>query len=298
MSRVALITGGQQGIGLGIARALRDAGYALALVAEQPPDATAVHAALADLGAGARYFCHDLQDVAGVAALLDQVEAALGPVTTLVSNAGVPARVRGDLLDVTPDSFDFVLGVNLRGGFFLAQAVARRMLAQPASPFRAGQSGEGETPPGVAARARDGDEIQETARPGGSSEPRGAHPIAAPYRSLIFITSVSAEMVTTTRAEYCISKAGAAMMAKLYALRLAASGIGVFDLRPGIIATAMTAAVAGQYQARIADGLVPAARWGQPEDIGAVVVPLAQGQFAFATGTVIAVDGGLSIARL
>ncbi|MDP3960620.1 MAG: 3-ketoacyl-ACP reductase [Pseudorhodobacter sp.] len=252
MSRVALITGGQQGIGLGIARALRDAGYALALAAEQSPDAPAVRAALADLGAGARYFRHDVQDVAGVPALLDQVEASLGPVTTLVSNAGVPARVRGDLLDVTPDSFDFVLGVNLRGGFFLAQAVAARMQGQP----------------------------------------------AGPYRSLIFITSVSAEMASTSRAEYCISKAGAAMMAKLFALRLAPLGIGVFELRPGIIETAMTAGVAEQYAARIADGLVPAMRWGQPGDIGSVVVPLAQGQFAFATGAVIAVDGGLSIARL
>jgi len=252
MSRVALITGGQQGIGLGIARALSAAGYALALAAEQPPDAPAVRAALADLGPGARYFRHDVQDVAGVAALLDQVEASFGPVTTLVSNAGVPARVRGDLLDVTPDSFDFVLGVNLRGGFFLAQAVAARMLGHPANP----------------------------------------------YRSLIFITSVSAEMASVERAEYCISKAGAAMMAKLFALRLAPLGIGVFEVRPGIIETAMTAGVAAHYAARIAEGLVPAARWGQPFDIGSVVVPLAQGQFAFATGAVIAVDGGLSIARL
>ena len=324
MSRVALITGGQQGIGLGIARALRDAGYALALAAEQPPDAPAVRAALADLGPGARYFRHDVQDVAGVAALLDQVEASFGPVTTLVSNAGVPARVRGDLLDVTPDSFDFVLGVNLRGGFFLAQAVAARMLGHPANPYRAGQSGEGKSPPRVATLAQDGDaparggrgtrppggragaspslrdggENQETARTGDKSESRGVHPIALPYRALIFITSVSAEMATASRAEYCISKAGAAMMAKLFALRLAPLGIGVFEVRPGIIETAMTAGVAAHYAARIAEGLVPAARWGQPFDIGSVVVPLAQGQFAFATGAVIAVDGGLSIARL
>ena len=82
------------------------------------------------------------------------------------------------------------------------------------------------------------------------------------------------------------------------ALRLAPHGIGVFDLRPGIIETGMTAGVKATYDARIAAGLVPAGRWGQPADLGAVVVPLARGDFAFATGAVIPVDGGLSIERL
>nr|WP_272213356.1 SDR family oxidoreductase [Marinicella sp. W31]MDC2879307.1 SDR family oxidoreductase [Marinicella sp. W31] len=117
-------------------------------------------------------------------------------------------------------------------------------------------------------------------------------------RSIIFITSVSATMVSVERAEYCISKAGAAMMAQLFATRLAADNIGVFDIRPGIIETGMTAGVKDKYTARIEDGLVPAARWGTPEDIGKAVLPLAEGRFTFATGTVIAADGGLSIARL
>ena len=93
-------------------------------------------AALARLGAGTRHFRHDLQDVAGVAALLDRVEADLGPVTTYVSNAAVPAKVRGDLLDLPVENFDFVLGINLRGAFFLAQEVARRMAARPANHYR------------------------------------------------------------------------------------------------------------------------------------------------------------------
>ena len=118
------------------------------------------------------------------------------------------------------------------------------------------------------------------------------------YRSLLFVTSVSAAMVSVERAEYCLSKAGAAMMAQLFAVRLAPHGIGVFDLRPGIIETAMTAGAKDKYQGLIAGGLVPAARWGQPQDVGAVAVPLALGQMGFATGTVIAVDGGLSIHRL
>lgn len=252
MTRVALVTGGQQGIGLGIAEALTGAGFRVALAAQKAPDAPEVVEALDILGEDARYFPHDLQDVDGVPRLIDRVEEALGPVCCLVSNAGVPAQVRGDMLDLRPDSFDFVLGVNLRGAFFLAQQVARRMLDRPADA----------------------------------------------YRSIVFVTSVSAAMVSIERAEYCISKAGAAMMAQLFAARLAPHGIGVFELRPGIIETGMTAGVKDSYTARIEGGLVPASRWGQPADIGTAVLPLALGQMAFANGAVIALDGGLSIPRL
>lgn len=105
-------------------------------------------------------------------------------------------------------------------------------------------------------------------------------------------------MASVERAEYCMSKAGAAMMSNLFALRLASHGIGVFELRPGIIATDMTAGVREKYDARIEDGLVPAARWGEPKDIGQIVVPLATGQMQFANGAIIPVDGGLQIPRL
>lgn len=245
MTRRALITGGQQGIGFGIAQALHGAGFEVVLTAEQPESAAA--AALEALP-GAHYIQQDLADIDGVPALLD----AVGPLSTLVSNAGVPAMLRGDLLDMTSASFDRCMAVNLRGAFFLAQEVARRMLAVSADT----------------------------------------------YRSLIFVTSVSADMVSDDRAEYCISKAGAAMMVQSFATRLAAEGIGVFDLRPGIVETPMTAPVRDKYDNRIADGLVPAGRWGVPQDIGKIVVPLATGAFDFATGAVIPVDGGLSIPRL
>ena len=88
------------------------------------------------------------------------------------------------------------------------------------------------------------------------------------------------------------------MMSQLYAARLAEEGIGVFEIRPGIIQTDMTAAVHDRYDTLINDGLVPARRWGQPADIGNVVRALASGQMAYATGAVIPVDGGLSIQRL
>jgi len=248
---VALITGGQQGIGLAIAGALQAAGFRIAIASLPAADAPAVREGLSRLQ-DARYYPHDVADAGAAPGLLDRIEADLGPVTCFVSNAGVPAKIRGDLLDLTPDAWDHVMGVNLRGAFFLAQEVARRMVRRQ-SPH---------------------------------------------YRSISFVTSVSAEMASIERGEYCVSKCGASMVAKLFALRLAPLDIGVFELRPGIIATEMTAGVRDKYTARIEGGLVPAHRWGEPADIGRAIVPLATGQMAFATGMVIPVDGGLSIARL
>ncbi len=117
-------------------------------------------------------------------------------------------------------------------------------------------------------------------------------------RSIITVSSVSAELASPERGEYCMSKAGLAMLTKLFALRLARDGIPVFEVRPGVIRTPMTAGVADKYDRRIADGLVPMGRWGEPEDVGAAVAALANGHFQFATGSVINLDGGLAIPRL
>ena len=117
-------------------------------------------------------------------------------------------------------------------------------------------------------------------------------------RSVVNVTSVSASHASPERLDYCVSKAGLAMWSQGLALRLAAEGIGVFDVRPGIIRTDMTAGVTEKYDRLIADGLVPARRWGEGKDVANVVASLASGTFAFATGSVIDVDGGLSIARL
>ena len=116
--------------------------------------------------------------------------------------------------------------------------------------------------------------------------------------SIVFVTSVSAEMASIARGEYCVSKAGLAMATRLFALRLAPVGIPVYEVRPGIIATDMTAVVKDVYDARIADGLVPERRWGQPEDIGRAVAALVRGDVPYATGTVVHVDGGLALPRL
>ncbi|MDN3722451.1 SDR family oxidoreductase [Roseibium salinum] len=217
------------------------------------PEAADVGEALERLGDRAAYFCHDLQDVAGHGQVLDRVEERLGPVTTFVSNAGVPAKVRGDMLDLRPDSFDFVLGVNLRGAFFLAQDVARRMLKLP----------------------------EDT------------------YRSITFVTSVSATMVSIERAEYCLSKAGAAMMAELFRRPACSSRHRRLRAAAGHHRNRHDRRREGQvYRADRGRSCSCRTLGGQPADIGSIILPIAEGRMAFATGSSIAVDGGLSIPRL
>jgi len=252
MKPLALITGGHTGIGFGIAQELVKANFAIALISETPVKDQSVQFALNKIGSFARYYQHDLRDISNIPNLLDQIEANQGSIHSLISNAGVSALVRDDMLQMNEASYDFVMDINLKGTFFLAQETARRIISQKVKY----------------------------------------------YRSMIFITSVSATMVSKERAEYCISKAGASMMVKLFCARLSHEGIGVFDLRPGIIETPMTSGVKDQYNKKINEGLVPVGRWGQPSDIGSVVLPLVQGKMAYATGAVIPIDGGLSLNRL
>jgi 3-oxoacyl-[acyl-carrier protein] reductase len=119
-----------------------------------------------------------------------------------------------------------------------------------------------------------------------------------PKPAIVFITSISAAVSSPSRAEYCVSKAALSMAAKLYADRLAEFGINVYEIRPGIVETDMTAPVREKYDKLIAEGLVPQKRWGYPEDVGKAVVALARGYFPFSTGLVLEVSGGMNIRRL
>ncbi|WP_406706597.1 3-ketoacyl-ACP reductase [Sodalis sp.] len=251
----ALITGGRRGIGLAIAIRLAADGHPIAVTGSGEADAS-TRAAVAELkkyGVPVGYFASDIAATAGHAAVLDSIERQLGPIAVLVSNAGIAPPERLDVLDTTTANFDAVLNTNLRGAFFFAQAVAKRMLARPAA--------------------------------------EGA-------RSIVFISSCSAQMVSVNRLEYCVAKAGLAMVAQGMAARLAADGIGVFEVRPGIIRTDMTASVNEKYDRLIGDGLVPARRWGQGDDIAAAVAMLIKPEAFFATGSVIHADGGLTLQRL
>jgi NAD(P)-dependent dehydrogenase (short-subunit alcohol dehydrogenase family) len=253
---VALVTGGSRGIGLGIARCLARDEFDLVVNGLREP--SAVEPALRelrDLGATVLYAQADVGDSAGRARLLAAVGEGFGRLDVLVNNAGVAPRVRADILEAGEESFDHVMNVNLKGPYFLTQAVARLMV----------------------------DERR-----------------ANPERPLciVNITSVSATLASTSRGEYCLSKAGLAMSTRLWATRLAEFAIPVYEVRPGIVATDMTEPVKDAYDRRIADGLVPQARWGLAEDVGRAVAMLAAGHLTYSTGAVILVDGGLTLPRL
>ncbi|MGE9269845.1 MAG: 3-ketoacyl-ACP reductase [Verrucomicrobiales bacterium] len=116
--------------------------------------------------------------------------------------------------------------------------------------------------------------------------------------AVVNINSISATVVSTNRGEYCVSKAGLAMVTQLFATRLGEFGIPVYEIRPGITKTDMTAAVSEKYDQLITDGLCVTPRWGVPEDIGKAVASLARGDFPYSTGQTILIDGGLTIPRL
>ncbi len=197
----------------------------------------------------------DITDLAQGQDLLGRVLDEFGRVDLWVNNAGVAPRLRADLLESTPESWEHVLETNLRGPFFLTQAVARAMIKLVES--------------------------------GAVADPQ-----------IHFITSISSVAASINRGEYCVAKAGLSMVAQLFAVRLAEFGIHVFEIRPGLIATDMTAPVKEGYDRRIDEGLSPIRRWGTPADVGRAVAALAAGALSFSTGEVLYVDGGMHLRRL
>ncbi|MDD4889648.1 MAG: 3-ketoacyl-ACP reductase [Phycisphaerae bacterium] len=274
----ALITGAGQGIGRGIALALAADGYDIVandIVADPTNTAKGLYEVKARVEAFGRRCLPvqaDISKPADQQKLVDAAVAEFGGIDMLVNNAGVAPKVRTDILETTEESYDRLMTINLRGPFFLTQKVARQMLKQQGS----GAGGQGS---GSAASSP-------------APSPRTPTPV------IVFISSISAYVSSTGRPEYCISKAGVSMSAMLYADRLARDGICVYEIRPGIIATDMTAVVKEKYDKMIADGLLPQPRWGTPEDIGKAVVGLAKGYLAYSTGQVIEVGGGFGIRRL
>lgn len=115
---------------------------------------------------------------------------------------------------------------------------------------------------------------------------------------IVNVSSISALAASTNRADYCIAKSGVRMMTQLFAARLAEEGIQTFELRPGVIASDMTAPVREKYDAAIADGLSPMRRWGEASDVAEAVAAILGGAFPFSTGDCLHIDGGLHIQRL
>jgi NAD(P)-dependent dehydrogenase (short-subunit alcohol dehydrogenase family) len=255
MSRpVVLVTGARRGIGRASCVALAGQGYDV-LGCDLAEDGFAETAAAVNAAGGAfAWRLCDLGDLDAIAAMVDWAWAAMGGLEALVNNAGVGAMQRGDLLAVSPESWDRCMDINARAPFFVAQAVARRMLA-PAAPVRGN-------------------------------------------RALVFISSANALMASPDRTEYTASKTAVSMVARCFAFRLADDGIPVYDIRPGVIRTDMTAAVTAKYDRRIAEGLSPIRRWGEPADVGTAIAGLVTGAIPFSTGDAFHIDGGLHMHRL
>ena len=250
----ALVTGSSRGIGKGIALALAAEGFAVALNGPEDNDELARAAGdVRALGVPVAAVVADVADIAGHGRLLDAAEAGVGPLTLLVNNAGVGVLALGDLLDVTPESYDRCQAVNTRAVFFLAQAFARRLLARERDP---------------------------------------AH-----HHAIINVSSANAVAATVSRAEYAVSKAGVSMATKCLAARLGPENVNVYEIRPGVIDTDMTAPVAADYRRRIDEGLTLTRRSGTPADIGAVAAAMATGRLAYCTGQAIEADGGLLVPR-
>jgi NAD(P)-dependent dehydrogenase (short-subunit alcohol dehydrogenase family) len=258
MSRpVALVTGASRGIGRGVALALGGIGYDVAVNYVRDGDAArAVAESLAAQGVRGHPVQADVARAGDRTRLVDDVYATFGRLDLLVNNAGVAPRVRADILEAGEESFDHLVGVNLKGPYFLTQLVANRMISV-----------------------------------------LGTAPAPAP--KIVIISSISAYTASTNRSDYCVTKAGLAMTAKLYAARLAEYGINVYEIRPGIVDTDMTGPVRDRYDDLIhRRDLTPIRRFGLPEDVGRAVVAVAQDLLPFSTGQVIDVDGGFHLRRL
>lgn len=258
---VVLVTGSSRGLGRGVAETLAEAGFSVAIhyatnkqaaedAAEACRNLARTPAQKFELVGGNIGLATDRQR------LFDETLAAYGHIDALVNNAGVAPRVRADITEATEKIFDEVIGINLKGPYFLSQLAARYWLANPGKCHL----------------------------PGG-------------YK-LIFVSSLSANVASINRGEYCISKAGLGMATQLWAARLADCGVQVLELRPGIMATDMTSGVKEKYDKMIADGLVPQKRWGTPKDVGLGVKAILNGGFPFSTGDVINIDGGFHLRRL
>lgn len=267
MNPVALITGASRGIGRGIALALASLGHDLIInfARNAAVAAQTAHDCVAAAKAGEKQIraevCRaDISQSADRNRLMEFTRSTFGRLDLLVNNAGVAPDVRADLLEASEASFDRLMAINVKGPYFLTQIAANWM-------------------------------IKLINRP-------PAFDFAAYRPKIVTISSISAYTASTNRGDYCVSKAALSMLTPLFAARLAANGINVYEIRPGIIATDMTGPVQEKYSKLIESGLTPIQRWGTPDDIGHAVAAIASDAFPFSTGEVINVDGGFHLRRL
>jgi NAD(P)-dependent dehydrogenase (short-subunit alcohol dehydrogenase family) len=282
MNQTAIVTGASRGIGRGIALALGREGFNVVINYASSADAARdVQRQIETSGSGASAAIvqADISRAPDRQRLVDEALRAFGRIDLLVNNAGVAPSVRADLLEAGEESFDRLIGINLKGPYFLTQLVARQMISQAAAAGEGKAAGAEKT---VSGETVSGETVS------GERAPR-----------IITISSMSAYTASVNRGDYCVAKAGLSMMTQLFAARLAEHGIGVYEIRPGIIETDMTGPVKAKYDKLIFDGgITPIRRWGRPEDVAAAVVAIARGLFPFSTGEVFNVDGGFHMRTL
>ncbi len=255
MRKAAIVTGGSRGIGYGIASQLVDDGYNIAILDVNDPAQYQENLdRLTQKGAEVYYMQGSIAQTADREAFVKETVRRFGDIDVLVNNAGVAPKVRNDVLEMTEESFDYVVGTNTRGTMFMTQLVANQMLKQEVKGRRRGV--------------------------------------------IVNISSSSVAVSSVSRGEYCISKAGVAMITWLFADRLAAHDIQVYEIRPGVIETDMTRVVHKKYSDLIEQGVFPIARWGQPEDIAGAVSAFCSEKFIYSTGNYIDLDGGFHIRKL
>lgn len=264
MNSLALITGASRGIGRGIALALAKLGHDLVI------NYAGNEAAARETVAA----CHKAAESAGVVirARECQADIAVGPDRRRLLDF---ARSEFGRLDLLVNNAG--VAPNVRADLLetTEESFERLMRINVEGPFFLTQ---------LAAKQM----IEQVEREG----PAARRP------KIITISSISAYTASVNRGDYCISKAALSMITPLFAERLAAYGINVYEVRPGIIATDMTSGVKEKYDRLIAEGLTPIPRWGTPEDVGKAVAAIAAGLLPFSTGEVINVDGGFHLRRL
>jgi NAD(P)-dependent dehydrogenase (short-subunit alcohol dehydrogenase family) len=251
--RVAMVTGASSGLGEQFARTLASAGAAVVLASRRTERLKSLRIDIEAQGGDAHVVSLDVTHQASIEAAVAYAETDIGPIDILINNSGVSTTQR--LQDVKEEDFDFIFDTNVRGAFFMAQAVGKRMLARS----------------------------------------KGALPGTYTGGRIINIASMAALRVLPQIGVYCMSKSAVVQMTKAMALEWGKHGINVNAICPGYIDTEINHHHWQTEQGQKLVSMLPRKRLGSPQDLDALLVMLASPQSGFINGAVIAADDGFGV---